>query len=246
MRPAKPVERIVLAMLAVLGIAAAAAAGTVLPPDPSRTVGNRVSFDGFADENGRAFSALVPQAELARDPRPWVVSPMYTRCPHTCSALTAGLRRALEQSGLGASEYRVLSFSFDPEETGAGLRGLREKSALPAEWLTLRALQPESLERTLASLDFRTIARGDGDFDHPNLVAVLAPDMRLATYLFGVTLSPSELARSVRRARDGVSAVDSWGTYGFVISAVGFSASALAFAWLLGRRRARRGGVPGS
>jgi protein SCO1/2 len=223
-------------LLAPLALSRAAMAGTLLPPDPARAVGNRVPFDGFTDENGRPLASLVPSADLQRDPRPWIVSPMYTHCPHTCSALTAGLRRALDRSGLSPSEYRIVSVSFDPEETDERLRAFRARMHLPGGWLTLRARDQSSLQGTLRSLDFRTISTGDGDFDHPNLVAILAPDQRLVSYLFGIDFSPSALARDVRRARDGFSPVDSWRPYLFFFAAVGFTASAAAFGLLLWRR----------
>ena len=126
-------------LLASLALSAGAMAGTLLPPDSARAVGNRVPFDGFADQNGRPLASLVTSAELQRDPRPWIVSPMYTRCPHSCSALTAGLRRALDRSGLSPSEYRIVSFSFDPKETDERLRQFRARMQLPSSWLTLRA-----------------------------------------------------------------------------------------------------------
>ncbi|HXQ21033.1 MAG TPA: SCO family protein [Candidatus Acidoferrales bacterium] len=231
------VARSGLALLALLYFAPTTAGQTLLPPDPSRTVGNLIRFDGFVDENGRELSASLP--ELERDPRPWIISPMYTRCPGTCPAITANLRRALEQSGLTPSEYRVLSFSFDPNETADGLRAFRARLQLPPAWLTLRAGDPQALERTLQALDFRSITIGNGDFEHPNLVAVLAPDMRLAGYLFGITFSPSKLALLVRSARAGVSAVDAWRPYMFLFAALGFLASALVFGILLSRKRAR-------
>jgi len=211
-------------------------AGTLLPPDPSRAIGNRVPFDGFTDENGRPLASLATSAEMQRDPRPWIVSPMYTHCPHTCSALTAGLQRALDRSGLAPSEYRIVSFSFDPEETDERLRAFRARMHLPESWVTLRARDPSSLQATLRSLDFRTISTADGDFDHPNLVAILAPDRRLASYLFGIEVSPRALARDVRRARNGVTPVDSWRPYLFFFATFGFVGSAVAFGVLLWRR----------
>jgi protein SCO1/2 len=235
-------RRLAWTLLASFALSAAAMAGTLLPPDPSRTVGTRVPFDGFADENGRPLASLVTSAELRRDPRPWIVSPIYTHCPHTCSTVTAGLRRALDRSGLSPSEYRIVSFSFDPKETDERLRQFRARMHLPESWLTLRARDPLSLQQTVRSLDFRTISTADGDFDHPNLVAVLAPDQRLASYLFGVTFSPSVLAGAVRRARNGISPVDSWRPYVFFFSAVGFVGSAAVFGVLLLRRRGA--GVP--
>lgn len=235
------VARSGLALLTLLYFAPPIAGQTLLPPDPSRTVGNLIRFDGFVDENGRELSASLP--ELERDPRPnpraWIISPMYTRCPGTCPAITANLRRALDQSGLAPSEYRVLSFSFDPNETAEGLRAFRARLQLPPDWLTLRAGDPQALERTSRALDFRTITIGNGDFEHPNLVAVLAPDMRLVGYLFGINVSPSEIARLVRSARRGVSAIDAWRPYIFLFAALGFLASALVFGVLLSRRRAR-------
>lgn len=224
-------------LLIVLALVPAAAGTTLLPPDPTTTVGTRIPLDGFVDENGQA----LPTDEFDRNPRPWIVSPMYTRCPSTCSAVTAGVRRALAQSGLKPAEYHVVSFSFDPNETADALRAFRARMELPPEWLTLRAGDPQSLARTLRSLDFRTITMEDGNFNHPNLIAVLAPDMRLAGYLFGVTFSPDELARLVRRARSGVSAADWWRPYLFLFAAIGFLASAALFGVLLSRRRKRTG-----
>ena len=233
--PRRWVRRTGLAFLVVLNAATLATASTLLPPDTATTIGQRIPFDGFVDENDNALS----QQQLERDPRPWIISPMYTRCLGTCPAITATLRRALDQSRLAASEYRVLSFSFDPNETNDGLRQFRTRMQLPADWLVLRAGDAQALERTLKSLDFRTITMEDGNFEHPNLVAVLAPDRRLVGYVFGVNFTAADLAGTVRRATAGVSPVDAWRPYIFAIAALGFCASGLLFVWLLSARRAR-------
>lgn len=228
-----------LALLAAFNAATPVTANTLLPPDAATTIGQPIPFDGFVDDDGHAFSTQRPEQQLERDQRPWIISPMYTRCAGTCPAITASLRRALDQSGLAASEYRVLSFSFDPNETKDGLRQFRARMQLPADWLVVRASDPQALERTLKSLDFRTITMEDGNFEHPNLVAVLAPDRRLAGYLFGVNLNAADMASMVRRANGGVSAVDAWRPYFFAIAALGFFASGSLFVWLLSQRRAR-------
>ncbi len=162
---------------------------------------------------------------------------MYTRCPHTCSAITTALKRALAESGLQPDAYRVLSFSFDPAETAQGLQEFRARMALPPDWQTLRAGDVAALQRTLTAIDFRTISTGDGGFDHPNLVAVLAPDMRLAGYVFGVNFAAEDLGTAVRNARAGVSVLDRWRPVLFFFAAVGFMASAALFLGLLSRRR---------
>lgn len=206
-------------------------AAALMPPDTARTIGGRVSFDGFVDEAGKPLDD--------GGGRPWIVSPIYTRCPHTCSAITGGLRKALETSGLATSEYRVVSFSFDPSETSESLEAFRSRMRLSSDWTTLRAIDETSLVRLLDTLDFRTMQTDDGEYQHPNLVAVLSPDRKLAGYVFGVNPSASELVRVVRGARAGVPATARWGTLLFFFAAVGFLVSTFVFFWLLAERRSR-------
>jgi cytochrome oxidase Cu insertion factor (SCO1/SenC/PrrC family) len=214
----------------------AAAGANVLAPDPSRAIGQVIAFDGFVDQFGRPFSA-------ARDePRAWIVSPMYTRCPTTCSALTAALQAALRQSALRSTDYRVLSFSFDLHESDASLAEFRQRMQLPPEWITLRTADPAALERTLRALDLRTMQLDDGRIDHPNLVAVLDGGQRVVGYVNGLPLSSDTLARTVTRARDGASALDRWRPFLFLLAAVGFAASAAFFVAMISRRSTHHGG----
>lgn len=220
-------------LLLALLCCATASATTVLAPDPDVAIGQQISFDGFVDQNGE------PVAVAGADTRPWIVSPIYSRCPTTCSVITAALKAALQRAGLRPDEYRVLSFSFDPRETGASLAEFRARMQLPPEWLTVRASDPAALERTLRRLDFRTIEVDGGRFEHPNLVAVLDPSRRVVGFVYGVRPSASELARLVATARNGASALDRWRPYGFFFAAVGLLASTAAFLSLLGHRRRR-------
>jgi cytochrome oxidase Cu insertion factor (SCO1/SenC/PrrC family) len=215
----------------------ASRAQTLLPPDPSQTVGRSVSFEGFVDEQGRDAASLIDAPGGSSAPRAWIISPIFTRCQFTCVPITTALRSALRESGLRPTEYRVLSFSFDPEETSEGLQAFRTAIQLPADWLTLRAGSSGALERTLKSLDFRTIKMGDGQFAHPNLIVLLAPDMRLTEYIFGVTFSPTQLAAAVRAARTGGSWWRGGHSYLLVISTIGLLVSTFVFFTILLRRR---------
>ncbi len=132
-----------------------------------------------------------------------------------------------------------MSLSFDPRETAESLRAFRAKMQLPDAWLTVRATSPDALARTLASLDVRTIEL-DGQYAHPNLVAVLAPDRRLTEYVYGIRFDPAALAAAVRRAPGGPSPTAAWDGYLFALAAVGLALSVFAFASVLLRRRARR------
>ena len=221
------------AALALLLTAAVAPAVTLLPPDPDLVIGRQIAFDGLVDETGRPFQ---PTAE---DRRPWVVSPIYTHCPSTCSAITSGLAAALRRAGLRAADYRVLSLSFDPRETDAGLAAFRARLRLPPEWASVRAADPAALQRILRSLDFRTLQLDNGHFEHPNLVTVLDAERRAVAIVYGVTPSATELATALSRARNGASALDRWRPYLFFFAAVGLLASAAVFFILLRRAQHR-------
>lgn len=221
------------AALALLLTAAAAPAVPLLPPDPDLVIGRQIVFDGLVDETGRPFQPA------AADQRPWVVSPIYTQCQSTCSAITSGLAAALRRGGLKPDDYRVLSLSFDPQETDAGLAAFRARMQLPPEWATVRAADPATLQRVLRSLDFRTLQLDNGHFEHPNLVTVLDAERRAVAIVYGVTPSATDLAAAVSRARDGVSALDRWRPYLFFFAVVGLLASAAVFFLLLRRAQHR-------
>jgi cytochrome oxidase Cu insertion factor (SCO1/SenC/PrrC family) len=218
-----------LGMLAALGSPALGAG--IVPPDPRVAVGRVVALDGFVDHAGQPF------APATADARAWIVCPIYTRCPTTCSALTAGLKTALRESGLRASDYRVLVLSFDANETDSSLREFRDRMQIPPAWRTVRAADPAALERALRGLDFRTMALDGGGFEHPNLVAVLDAGQRVSGYVYGVVPSPAELARAVASARDGAPTDERWLPYLFVFGLLAFLASAAVFIATLGRTR---------
>ena len=208
----------------LLAALAAPAMGEGLPwPDQSESLGREIRFDGLVDDAGRNFSSDVT------DMRPWIVCPIYTRCPTTCSALTAALKTSLADSALQSSDYRVLVLSFDAQESAAGLAEFRARLRLPDDWAVVRAADPAALERVLRGLDFRTIELDDGRIEHPNLVAVLDAQQRVSGYVFGLTLPPREIARAVRRARGGDAATDLLRSYPIAAAALGLLASVLIF-----------------
>jgi cytochrome oxidase Cu insertion factor (SCO1/SenC/PrrC family) len=212
-------------------LACTAAGAAPLAPDPGRAVGTRVPLDGLVDEAGRAL--VVDDG----DPRPWIISPIYTRCPSTCGPITASLKSAL--GDLDPSRYRVLSLSFDPAESDRSLAAFRERLQLPADWITARAADRAALARTLAALDLRTFERDDGMFDHPNVIAVLAPDRRVSALLYGITVAPDALASAIARAGGAASAADTWRASVLGLLFIGLLGSTAAFVAVL-IRRARR------
>jgi cytochrome oxidase Cu insertion factor (SCO1/SenC/PrrC family) len=227
------------AVLAVLARAASVPAQPVLSPDPAAAIGRRLDLTRFADERGTPFATRRAAMDGAGRATPWIVSPIYTRCRATCSPLTAVLKRVLGEAGLRPADYAVLSLSFDPDERAEDLAAFRERMALPAGWLTLRATDGAALDGALAALDFRTVALAGGQLDHPNLVAILTPDLRVSEYLLGLDLRAGQLVGALERARAGGAGRRAWKGPLFAACVLGFVASAFVFAWSVLRLRRR-------
>ena len=94
------------ALIATLA-GAGAGAQTALPPDESRTLGEPVADAVFVAADGSPFAIR----SLAG--KPVVVSPIFTRCQHTCPTITSNLKRTVAQVGVAGEDFEVLSVSFD-------------------------------------------------------------------------------------------------------------------------------------
>ncbi len=211
------------------------ASAQAMGQDMGPLIGQVVRVDGLLDESGRTIT-LTPQGAEAG---PLILAPMYARCPHTCSPLTANLLRAVKEAGQRLGSYRVASLSIDPKETAENLRAFRERLGLPSEWLLLRAGEVGRLRELLAALRFVAIERDDGQFDHPNVVYVLAADGVVTRVLPGLALTSTELVSAVEQARGG--RAPWWRQYLLAVAALGLAGSAWVFwtTWLRQFQRAR-------
>lgn len=188
---------IVLSLLAMLVAGAAAAQER---PDESKTLGAQMPDVELIADNDSTFmlSALWG--------KPVIVSPIFTTCPHTCSMITESLRDALRQIGEPGVGYYVLTVSFDPADDSAAMRAYRERMQLPAEWRVATA-RPDQLALLLGALDFTVTPMEGGGFAHPNLVAVLRPDLRIAQFVHGVMFEPADVRAALSDAAEEASLV---------------------------------------
>ncbi len=225
----------VAAALLVVVAGAASDARAALPPDESRTLGRPVADAVFTDAQGRELAVR----SLAG--RPVVVSPIFTRCHHTCPTITASLKQAVAQIGVPGEDFEVLSLSFDVADTPEDLARFRRRMGLPEAWKLARA-GSEVLLPFLDSLDFRFISDANGGFTHPNLVVVLSPELSVAKYLHGTAFAADDLRDALALARGEGAWLHALGPYLFVGGALGALAAALAVALRVGRPR--RGPTP--
>ena len=110
----------------------------------------------------------------------------------TAHALNQALRT-------GTSPFRVIIFSFDPEDTAKDLREFRERFTLPAAWHVVRSSDAAATRGFLDALDFHFMRSGAG-FDHPNWTFVFSPGAAWVGTLAGAAFSGEELETAWARA----------------------------------------------
>jgi len=168
--------------------------------------------------------------------KPVVLSPIFTRCPHTCTMITESLRDALRQVGEPGVGYEVVTVSFDPADDNAAMRAYRERMQLPAQW-RLATARVDELAALLRAVDFTVTPLEEGGFAHPNLVIVLGPDLRVASYVHGVMFEAEDLRAALEDASEQASLIKRFQPYIVMISVV--AAVAVAGILFVTRKRAR-------
>ncbi len=203
---------------------------TILPPNEGRTLGKPLPDVVLTDDAGRALRL----DQFAG--KPLIISPIFTSCLHTCTPITRSLLKATEQLRKEGLEFRVLSVSFDPDETQAGLARLRKKVGLPESW-SVALGDSIQMGTLLEALDFKTMRMEEGGYAHPNLVAVVDPQSRLSSYVYGVDVSAPQLSLAVR---ESVGAAPWWYRFRYALFLAIFLATVVSigsFVYLLRRRK---------
>lgn len=142
------------------------------------------------DADGREFAL----GELLGKPAILLLS--YYGCDGTCPTMNKLLYLELPKVTrfrLGA-DYRVLTVSFDRNDTPATAGEFLRKSGIPADlksgWRHAIVKDRDSAIAALAdTVGFRYFwSRADKMFLHPNVLVFITPDGRVARYLYGTTL----------------------------------------------------------
>jgi len=166
-----------------------------LPPKVGleEKLGDQLPLDlEFTDELGQQ----VRLAELLD--RPTLLAPVYFRCSNVCNALQSGLAQSLPRlNGSLKDQVRVISFSFDPEETAAMARNSKKiYRAVVGDgfqmdhWVFLTG-SPAAISRLTDAIGYRYYQEGS-EFVHPVAVAVLASGGKIVRYLEGTRFLPTD------------------------------------------------------
>ncbi len=218
----------VVPLWAALVTALAVRAWAQVPPDEKKAIGTQMPDVTFIADNDSTFRLSAMWG------KPVIVSPIFTSCPSACPMITESLRDALREVGEPGVGYEVLTVSFDPADDSAAMRAYRERMGLPKGW-RLATASAGDLATFLNAIDFHVTALDEGGFAHPNLVVVLGPDLKVASYVNGVMFESADLNAALEAASRKASLVTRFRPLLLLVSVMG----AVATLWTLYATRRR-------
>jgi cytochrome oxidase Cu insertion factor (SCO1/SenC/PrrC family) len=185
----------------------------------------------FEDDAGRrrALRSLAGQ--------PLIILPLFAQCHTSCPLLAGALKRAVLDAELDPTTLQVFLFSFDPRNTAEDLAELRRAQKLPASWV-LGRLTGNDITALTTALDYRA-AYVDGDWAHPNAIAIASGDHRVRAFLYGAQIEPTALRRSIDIARGAIDWRTRVAPWTLALGTIALTFSVAALAHLLSRRPAR-------
>lgn len=146
-----------------------------------------LEFTDSSGKHGKLRDFLSPNL-------PTLVVPVYYHCPRLCGLLLSGVDAlVLEMQLKLGTEYRLLTFSFDPEETIAQAEQRRSQHHAavgakdPSDWPFLVGTAPNVAALT-KSIGF-SAERDQGEFAHTTALILLTPEGKISQYFTGVTFS---------------------------------------------------------
>lgn len=157
------------------------------------------------------FGNTVQIDELISSEVPTVLNLVYFSCPRVCNFATEGLLQVigeLDSLKLG-DDYKVLTVSFDPDETpelaaskAERYRGaVKNSDAEPQTWQFLTGDQ-ENIKKLTDSVGFRYFKDGD-EYAHGSALIIITPEGKVSRYLHGIEHEPSDFRLSLLEASRG-------------------------------------------
>ncbi len=161
----------------------------------------------FVDHEGNT----VELGDFFDDDRPVLLTLNYFRCRVVCSVQLNGLADALAELEwvAGDDNFRVVTISIDPNETPADakkkrstiLEAVDKGDDVDWQFLTGDALQIRALSEQLG-ISYAYDAEQD-QFAHPAVIMFLAPDGKIAQYIYGLTFVPRDVKFALIEASEG-------------------------------------------
>ena len=156
----------------------------------------------LVDHEGKVFSL----SDMLGKPMILVLS--YYQCDGTCSVINQDLKSLLENTHLSqiGRDYRVLTLTFNKNDTLQHLQEFRQKMDLPEDmakgWTFAMLENPEDIAPFTSALGFRFFwSPRDRTFFHPGVFIVTSPAGRVTRYLYALSNEAKDVDLAVTEAR---------------------------------------------
>ncbi len=182
--------KFILALQILFGISIASRAQSSLDQPKSELKGSII----IEDETGISHSLREFSGHSL------LLVPIYAKCHGSCPVIIEKLEHDLALSGADSSNFRVLIFSFDPEDTTKDLREFRVKHNVPPLWVIAHAT-PTQTANLMEGIGVRTIVDpSTKEFAHPDVISILGPQLRNSKTLGRAEISPATLRAELKWA----------------------------------------------
>lgn len=198
-------------LLALLAIAALAT-GAVDPNDPFKAA-SIVERPGAAIPLDAVFVSAAGERVTLRQVaggKPLLITPVQHECPNICGVTLAGITSAIDGQAKfrPGRDFSVVAFGIDPREGPAQARDdlLRLARQRPnARWQPIAVTGSEPSVRAVTdALGYRYAWSGQlRQYAHVSGTAVLTPDGRLSSWLYGLSPTPAQLDAALAQATAG-------------------------------------------
>ena len=177
----------------------ATTADTALDPksalrDSQAAIGRAMGHHQLLDTKGRP----VRLSDFAG--KPLLVSFIYTGCFQVCPTTTKSLSEAVDQLAevFGAGAFNVVSIGFNqPFDSPAAMRAFAAQMRIDQPNWKFLSPPPASVDALTRDFGFRYVATPAG-FDHMLTVSMLDAQGRIATQVYGESLTRDQLGEPLR------------------------------------------------
>ena len=167
-------------------------------------LGSKVPLDAiFKDESGKS----VRLGDLITGPT--IILPVYYACTNVCNYMQGGLARVIKElKGKPGVDYRVISISFNHEETPEQSVRTRKmylaaiNAPFPEDGWRFLTGDRDNIHRFTESIGYRFKQQGR-DFIHPVASLIVSGDGKIVRYLYGTSFLAKDLSLAFLEARDG-------------------------------------------
>ena len=164
-------------------------------------LGNQIPLDlEFTDQNGN----LVRLADYYQDGKPVIINLGYYECPMLCGVVMQGLTDSAKGlNWLPGKEYRIITISFDHNETSQLARDKRDAtlsffgdrgSEIPEDgWVFLTGGEENIHKLTEATGFGFKWDDASNQFAHPAAIIITSPEGKITQYMIGIVFPPAQM-----------------------------------------------------